>query len=357
MKKYIAAGLAIIVLGGGLLFLLQHRAEQRTLRIATVLNSRETRGFNGAIDAFAENNPDFTFEVHTLDPANNAFPSDSPSADVYLISEAEVARQLPRDLELAELDGPESELDINLDNYSSGLLGAFDANAGAGIRMLPIVWSPYGFFVNTETFAGQGVERPSSWTAFTQAVPRISERPSPTPIGFAGESGDIGRRLEWMLNANGPEANDQPTGAELFETWTRREFIHPGSSEMRAEDAARMLENGRLAMVFASSEFRAHLTSDGLDDVSFFPMPVHRAGAPDLAARVAGMALSERGARKPVARTFAEFLASATAQELWITSTERRFIHNTANLATRDPNSDAVTGKLLNRAVDTLFLE
>ena len=359
MKKKVIIAAALVLVGAtaSLLFL-HHRREQQTLRVVTTLTESETLGFRGSLNAFADNNPDFTFEVHPFEPRDDAFPNDFPTADVILISQAELAQQIPHNFDLAELDDPELDLEIDFQgSYSSGLLGAFEANAAGSIQMLPIVWSPYGFFINTETFARRGIGRPSSWTAFTEAVPGISQRPSPTPIGFAGERGNIGQRLEWMLIANGPEANDQPTGAELFETWTRREFIHPGSSEMSAGDAARMLENSRLAMVFASSEFRAHLTIDGLDDVSFLPMPVYRAGAPALAARVAGMALSERGARKPVARAFAEFLASPTAQELWITSTERRFIHNTANLATRDPNSDAVTGKLLNRAVDTLFLE
>ena len=345
--------------------IVRFREDQKSLSIGTMLSPEEYRGLAYLVERFGEKNPEYRIQL------SDGF-GESDNIDLYIgairtgIGVEESGREiLPARRKWATIEVVRRLIEAG--HLSQTLVTPIGTD-GAPVdtpkySFLPLLWSPYGLFVNLDVIKGKGYEIPLNWQELVDMVPAISGRPRPIPLALAGPRDQRLDQTRWLLTQLGPQPDTRPTdrglpsGQAVFDRWIREGLIHPMTTDLEEEDMALMLGDGRLAMVLAPLEFHRHLPRNAVDSIVFLVIPAHAGRAPAALARVVGAQVRANSIKKPVVKDFVDFLAQPANQELWVNRSGSRITFNALHRQARFPNEEGFRITALNRTMRMLRLE
>ena len=361
----VALSLSALLVLTAVFLVFRFRDDQKKLHIGAMVSPEEYRGLAYLAEKFGEQNPEYRIQI-------SEGIGQSESVDLFVgpigggIGVDGSGREiLPGRRNWATLEIV-SRLFEN-GHLSQALITPIGADGGpvdtARYGFLPLLWSPYGLFVNLDVIKGKGYEIPQNWQELVEMVPAISGRPRPVPLALAGPKDQRLDQTRWLLTQLGPQPDTRPTdrglpsGQAVFDRWIREGLIHPMTTDLEEEDTALMLGDGRLAMVLAPLDFHRHLPRNSMDSIVFLVIPAHAGRAPAALARVVGAHVRGNSIKKPVVEDFVDFLAQPHNQELWVNRSGSRITFNALHRQARFPNEEGFRITALNRTMRLLRLE
>ncbi|MEU6548956.1 ABC transporter substrate-binding protein [Streptomyces sp. NPDC046915] len=220
----------------------------------------------------------------------------------------------------------------DLKRYSKALHTLCTSSAGKKV-FVPQDYYWWGMFYRKSNFKKWGVSEPRTWDEYLDLCDKIKSK-GVAPIGIGA-----GGNTPWVASAwfdyldiriNGAQYHrellagkhrfDDPEVHKVFDRWKEvLPYFDPNGTAIAFQDATTSVLNGRTGMMLIGTFFADAAPKSALDDIDFFRFPVIDAKVP-LAeeAPVDGYFVSARTGRRDPVFDFMSYLATAEAQELYI---------------------------------------
>lgn len=348
-------GLAILGVGIliGLLMLLTPgvRSDPNQLNLVTNLLIRERRGFLSLVDDFLHQHPEFSIQILSTTGEYHR------EADLYLGSPTQFMLHPSRWAERTKLGvGGTNEMvprfgEPGLRVEPVALRESLDQS------FLPLIWSPYGLFINRQVLLDGGFSVPSDWDQLVQLIAQVFNRPRPISLAIAGPMANRRAMMEWLIDTRTLQSPRGVSASNQLDSWIQNGYILPLEQEVEDADLALLLADGRVAMVLGPLHFYGNLDPDQTRAVGFIPLPGTPGLRPALAARVVGGAVVSGSESKPVVKEFLQFLLDPRNQEQWVSRSGNRITFNSLHRNARFPNEEGFQIAQLSRIMDRLWLE
>ncbi|NCN04290.1 MAG: extracellular solute-binding protein [Spirochaetales bacterium] len=324
-------------------FSLYRTNEPPGIDLAVSLQPAEIAGLEEVLKGFRSENP-------TIETRVQVFNENPPVAQVYLVGSSNTLQSLTKNIPkpnpsfsvfdelrkvLQKFPKPEDRLetlDILRSLVDRGYLNqAFLESYGEslGEKFLPILWAPYGLFVNRQVFENRGLAFPRTWEELETTTPLVRGTPNPIPLGIPGK-----RAIElarWLFDRQG-------IGVQVFDQWQNLGLIHPDSPTMSEEDAALLLQDGRIALVLGSLSLLYYLPVESAPNLVFRLLPPRENRSPMIPARIIGALVPDHGGETPGVQELLEFFSRPETQELWVGSVGPQIFLNPIHQEARFPN-------------------
>lgn len=329
---------------------------RRVIHVTTDLPGDEREGLSWMIERFSRSFPEYSVDVrYTGAEQNDVTARRRVRTDVFVVSSNSIWEELLANGDLVDIPAqivPES-------GYSRGFLDAFsrsnsgrDGRGTSAMYAVPIVWAPYGLFVNRNVMQEKGVPVPRSWDDMIDAIHRVAGTPSPIPIAVAGS---VAGRVELVGRAL--SLNGGPAAHGLFDSLLRDGLIHPTSDRLTEEDTALMVRDGRVAMVLGPTTLRRFIDVGSAPGITFVPIPTYDGRPPVVAAKVVAAGFTRRGADKPSAREFLAFSMRPEVQEGYVAASGSRPIYNSVHSSARVPDAEGAVIAMMARIARLIIVE
>ncbi len=345
-----------VVLIGAVAIITIHRfnVTRRVILITTDLPIDDHDGLSWMIGRFSRSFPGYSVELRFAGTEQNQ-ERRNDKTDVYVVSSGSNMQYQLTNGNVVDIPAGV----VPTSGYNAGFLDAFSRSSRASngqvsktVFAIPIVWAPFGLFVNRSVMQENRVPIPQSWDGMIDAIHSVAGMPAPVPIAIAGS---VAGRLE--LVAKILSLNGGPSAHGLVETFLREGLIHPTSERLTEEDTALMVRDGRVAMVLGPTTLRRFIDVGSAPHIQFVPIPTYDGRPPVVAARVVAASLTRRGAAKSGPRDFIAFSARPEVQEGFVAASGSRPTYNSVHSSARNPDADGAVIARLGRIARLIIVE
>ena len=352
-KRFLVLGFVLVLVLIIFFVILSTRdtPDPNQLNLVTNLLIRERRGFLSLVDDFLDQYPEYSINIV------NTAGEHHQNADLYLGSPTEFLAHPHRWAEINRLGigatnqvvprFGEPELSVQPTSFSEPLSRSF----------IPMIWSPYGLFINRQVLLDGGFSVPSDWDQLVQLIGQVFNRPRPISLAIAGPIPNRRAMMEWLIETRTIQSPRGVSAANQLNSWIQNGYILPLEQEVEDADLALLLADGRVAMVLGPLHFYGNLDPDQTRAVGFVPLPGTHGLRPAVAARVVGTAVVSGSESKPVVRDFLQFLLEPRNQEQWVSRSGNRITFNSLHRNARFPNEEGFQIAQLSRIMDRVWLE